>query len=132
MGNFGWIFPQRTNGRLDAAAVPSYGPAMRPFLDLVGASGATYRFRLWPENEPHVPIAGNYAFVRESDEGAVEVVVLGATEDLSQARAALARSQRRGPLQVYTRLNVARTTREAEHADLAGGYASARAEPPVG
>ena len=34
---------------------------MRDFIDLQGASGASYRFRRRPEGAAHLPTAGNYA-----------------------------------------------------------------------
>lgn len=90
------------------------------FIDLSGVSGAKYRFRLWRDGTDHLPIAGNFVVVRE---GSVEVVVIGMTNDLSQARSA---TKSNGQAQVYTRLNVARATREAEHADLLAFYPKAR------
>ena len=99
---------------------------MRPFLDLQGASGATYRFRFWPEDQLQPPIAGNYAFVRETAEPTVMVV--GVTTDLSKARASLPRRGRGAPIGVYVRLNVSRTAREAEHEDIAAAHPRARIE----
>lgn len=102
---------------------------MKPFLDLVGASGAAYRFRLLPDGQAHVPIAGNYVVVRPRGEG-VKVVAVAATEDLSRAAGEQPAEIRRGA-SLYTRLNVARATREAEHADLAARYAPAQAPVPA-
>ncbi|MGA0605467.1 hypothetical protein ACO2Q0_05640 [Phenylobacterium sp. VNQ135] len=102
---------------------------MKPFLDLTGASGAAYRFRLLPAGQRHVPIAGNYALVRPRGEG-VRVVAVAATDDLSRAAEELSPQARRG-VHIYTRLNVARATREAEHADLAARYAPEDAEPDL-
>ena|SRR3990167_7896701 len=92
------------------------------FIDISGASGVNYRFRLWPDGTGHLPIAGNFIVVLE---GAfpVEVVVIGMTNDLSQARTA---PKTKGEARVYTRLNVARATREAEHADLVARWPKAR------
>ncbi|MES2895500.1 MAG: hypothetical protein V4759_05680 [Pseudomonadota bacterium] len=92
------------------------------FIDIAGASGATYRFRIWPEGGGHVPVAGNFVVLRAAVV-AVEVVVVGVTGDLSRAEAV---ATAEGEDRVYTRLNVARATREAEHADLAAGYSKAR------
>ncbi len=90
------------------------------FIDISGASGVNYRFRLWPDGTPHLPIAGNFVVVLGSPD---QIAVIGMTNDLSQARAA---TQANGEAQVYTRLNVARVTREAEHADLLARYPKAR------
>jgi hypothetical protein len=99
---------------------------MKDFIDLEGASGARYRFRLWPEGAPHTPVGGNYVYVRSDAEG-VSVLEVGETNDLSRARAGWAAAERRGANQVMTRLNVSRAVRAAEHADLAARYADSGA-----
>jgi hypothetical protein len=102
---------------------------MRDFIDLTGASGATYRFRIWPAGAPHMPIAGNYACVREDGEG-YALVFLGEALDLSAVRDKLPKRVRETTTHIYTRLNVARATRCAEHDDLValhGGPGRARA-----
>lgn len=88
---------------------------MQDFVDLPGASGAAYRFRT-AQGRAQPPMAGNYAWVRF--EGAeISVVELGAADDLSRVthkpppRAA-------EDAQLFTRLNVVRAVREAEHQDL--------------
>ena len=92
------------------------------FIDISGASGATYRFRIWPEGGGHLPVAGNFVVVREA-RYPVDVVVIGVTNDLSRAwSAAAAKDEDR----VYTRLNVARATREAEHDDMVARSPKAR------
>ena len=99
---------------------------MQNFIDLNGASGIAYRFRILPEGAGHLPIAGNYVIVREEAEG-FTVLLVGATDDLSQARNDWSRVAELGPTHIFTRLNVARATRTAEHADLAAGYKPALA-----
>jgi hypothetical protein len=90
---------------------------MQDFIDLEGASGARYRFRLWPAGRSHVPMAGNYAVVREEN-GRLKVVGLGQSLDLSASRPEAIKG--RGPgVHLFTRLNVARAARETEHDDLA-------------
>jgi hypothetical protein len=99
---------------------------MREFIDLHGASGATYRFRSWSEGAAHLPMAGNYAVVREDPKGLV-VLLAGVSDDLSTARPALTRLvEGHGPAQVYTRLNVSRTVRIAENDDIVAHY-----QPPL-
>jgi hypothetical protein len=109
---------------------------MKDFIDLEGVSGAKYRFRLWPEGAPHQPIAGNYACVRE-DAGGFTVLMVGETLDLSRVRHDLPKRLREGGVGVYTRLNVSRAIRTAEHEDIAPRYAGTqgrsrgrRAPPP--
>lgn len=97
---------------------------MQDFIDLPGASGALYRFRHWPEGVAHQPIAGNYAIVKAEAEG-VTVLLIGATNNLSQARADWSKVARRGASHVFTRLNVGRAERAAAHADMAAVHTSA-------
>jgi hypothetical protein len=94
---------------------------MQNFIDLRGASGAEYRFRIWPSGASHLPIAGNYVFLKADPEG-FTVLLVGATNDLSQARGDWAKGAKRGATHVFTRLNIARTVRTAEHEDLVAGY----------
>jgi hypothetical protein len=94
---------------------------MQDFIDLRGASGASYRFRLWPEGAAHLPVAGAYVFVRADSEG-FTVLLIGTTNDLSQARAEWGKVAKRGATHAFTRLNVARAIRTAEHGDLVAGY----------
>ncbi len=94
---------------------------MNEFVDLQGVSGVSYRFRLWPQGASHLPIAGNYVAVREAGEG-FKVVVAGVTNDLSACRALAETSAGRGPVSIFTRLNVSRAQRTAEHEDIVGHY----------
>ena len=94
---------------------------MKEFLDLKGVSGSEYRFRVWPEGAHHLPIAGNYVYLK-MDETGFKVLLVGATNDLSQARAEWSKVSRRSATHVYTRLNVARAVRLAEHEDLVAHY----------
>jgi hypothetical protein len=89
------------------------------FIDLQGASGRIYRFKRWPAAAQHPPIAGNYAVVRRTNR---QVAMLAMSDNLAEVRDQLA-SLDRG-LEVFTRLNVSRADREAEHADLCAAYPS--------
>ena len=95
---------------------------MREFVDLRGVSGNLYRFRLWPEGGAHPPIAGNYVVLRDDPNG-LKVLLAAVTGDLSQAtveaRRALAKE---AGARLYTRLNVARAVRTAEHDDIVAAY----------
>jgi len=91
---------------------------MREFVDLRGASGTFYRFRIWPEGGAHPPIAGNYIVLREEANG-LKVLLAGVTSDLSQAAAESKKAMAKTPdARLYTRLNVARAVRTAEHEDI--------------
>lgn len=87
------------------------------FIDLRGASGQAYRFRAWPAVGAHPPTAGAFAIVRGG-----EVVEVGMLDNLIDAPAQAAKHA--PGAQLFTRLNVSRTHREAEHADLAAAYAT--------
>lgn len=99
---------------------------MKTFIDLEGASGAAYRFRLWAEGAPHPPIAGNYACVRQDGDRLV-VVSVGETLDLSRLHRDLPKRVRENATHIYTRLNVARAVRNAEHEDLIARHGASRA-----
>jgi hypothetical protein len=95
---------------------------MREIIDLRGASGATYRFRLWPTGAAHLPMAGNYAFIREAAAG-FTVLAAEAVDDLSAMRSTSgAVASAIGATHLFTRLNVSRAVRSAEAADIAAFY----------
>ena len=95
---------------------------MPAFLDLHGASGATYRFRLAPDGGASTPMAGNYVCVREEESG-FTVLSVAATNDLSNARQAWKQAAaKHGATHLYTRLNVSSTVRENEQRDIAAYY----------
>ena len=95
---------------------------MPPFLDLNGASGATYRFRLAPDGDVTTPIAGNYVCVREEESGFTVLSVV-ATNDLSSARQAWKQAvAKHGATHLYTRLNVSSSVRENEQRDIVAYY----------
>jgi hypothetical protein len=91
---------------------------MREFVDLRGASGTLYRFRLWPEGGAHPPIAGNYIVLREEESG-LQILLAGISSDLSKAGGEARRTLAKDPAaRLYTRLNVARAVRCSEHEDI--------------
>jgi hypothetical protein len=94
------------------------------FIDVAGVS-ADYRLRTWPEGDGHVRMAGNYVVAR-ARQGALEILTIGVTDDLSGLRskvAALPAGDR-----LFTRLTVARAARETVHADLVARHPTARVE----
>jgi len=96
---------------------------VQAFVDLQGASGAVYRFRLAPGGVVSTPIAGNYAFVRAAPEGGFTILSVAATNDLSSAMADWRRAVAKyGEMHLYTRLNVSAAVREAEQQDIAAFY----------
>ena len=92
------------------------------FVDLSGASGASYRFRAWPEGG-QAPIAGNFAVVEMKD-GKLAVRLIGVTNDLSRCNVN-ASAAGLDDKSLFVRLNVARLTRRQEYEDLVAHYAPA-------
>jgi hypothetical protein len=88
------------------------------FIDIRGASGTAYRFRRWPQTGLVPPIAGNFALVARRGE---RLLALGMLDDLSRAPAAI--GAREAGTEVYTRYNIPRRCREAEHADMLAEHA---------
>jgi hypothetical protein len=70
-------------------------------------------FPRWPSTGLVPPIAGNVALVAS---GSRRLIGLGILEDLSRAPTVLA--AREAGAEVYTRYNIPRRCREAEHGDL--------------
>jgi hypothetical protein len=83
------------------------------FIDIRGVSGTMYRFRRWPERGLPPPIAGNFALVAL---GSGRLIGLGLMDDLSRAPTVLAAHE--AGAEIYTRYNIPRRCREAEHADM--------------
>lgn len=87
------------------------------FLDVIGASGAAYRFRRAdPDTLP--PMAGNLVVIAGRGAGR-HYLLCGAARSLSQAAPVVERTlDATKGAQLYIRLNVARAVRDAEHADV--------------
>jgi hypothetical protein len=98
---------------------------MQEFIDLQGASGATYRFRLRVEGASHLPTAGNYVLVQEAATG-VKVLTVGVATDLSLVKSPPKPRADRKPTHLFTRLNIARAVRTSEHEDLVAHYKTAQ------
>ena len=99
-----------------------YGVAVQDLLDLQGASGATYRFRLIADPGALPATSGNYVYVRFR--GATpQVLACGAVNTLGAAARGWDEAVRAHAVAaLYIRLNVARAARDQEHADLVAKY----------
>lgn len=98
-----------------------YLTRMKPFIDLIGASGAIYRFRLVEDPALLPATGGNFVYVR-SDAKGQQVVGCGVARGLARAQASWpAAVQQHKANGIYVRLNVARVQRESEHEDLVAG-----------
>ena len=104
---------------------------MQDFIDLQGASGASYRFRRWQAGASHLPIAGNYVLLQEAAAG-VKVLTVGASLDLSLLRPPGPPRAGRRATHLFTRLNVARAVRTAEHEDLVAKHRPAQVVTEAG
>ena len=96
---------------------------MADFIDLQGASGASYRFRLAPPEAPHTSVAGLVAIVR-GDGPEREVLLLAPSYDLAVDVVRAAELAHEHRAQVWTRLNIPTPLRVAEAEDLAARYPS--------
>lgn len=91
---------------------------MQDHLDLTGASGAIYRFRLVEDPAQLPATAGNFVYVRWRGATA-QVLCCAAVNSLVQATDDWDFAVRSHGVQaLYVRLNVARATRGEEHRDL--------------
>ncbi len=95
-----------------------YDRPVKEHLDLQGASGATYRFRLIGDPDELPATSGNFAYVRWRGP-TPQVACCGAVNSLTSANRLWDEAVRvHGAQGLYIRLNVARALREEEHADL--------------
>lgn len=105
---------------------------MQEHLDLQGASGATYRFRLIADPDQLPATSGNFVYVRWR--GATpQVFCCGAVNSLTAAVRSWDEAVRAyGASGLYVRLNVARSARDEEHADLVEKYRPPMPSPVEG
>ena len=88
---------------------------MKPYIELKGASGAVYRYKLAEDADPRTTIAGNFVYV----DGAGVVLFAGEANNLIGANARWSEAvARHGAAHLYTRLNVSGASRAEEHADV--------------
>lgn len=89
------------------------------FLDLSGASGAVYRFRLWAGGGSHPRVPGNFVHLARAG-GRWRVLHIGLSHDLARTCLEWDRepAAQRAGRRLATRLNVSGAIRRAEDADL--------------
>ena len=88
---------------------------MKPYIDLQGASGAVYRYKLAEDRDPRTTIAGNFIFVDASG----TVVYAGEANNLHGAGNRFPEaSQKHKAEYLYTRLNVSGASRTDELHDI--------------
>lgn len=97
---------------------PGYLPDVDQFIDVSGASGATYRFQRVSDPARLPATAGNFIFIRSGPDGDT-LVCCGTAHSLALAKsswkAAVAAHQ---ATDIFVRLNVSRATRASEHEDI--------------
>jgi len=94
--------------------------AVRRVIDVKGASGSSYRFKLHEPEATHLPIAGNYVIIQA---GAAVPARIGVSTDLSKTASSL---EVPSDHHLYTRLNVGRQAREAEQEDILANHPQLR------
>jgi hypothetical protein len=91
---------------------------MPSFIDLEGASGATYRFHRIDDLAMLPAIAGNFAYVQEGGPKPL-VVCCGSDDTLLKAAASWpAAQQTHKATALYIRRNISWRVRASEHADI--------------
>lgn len=92
------------------------------FLDVTGASGAAYRFRSASLDD--LPATAGNLILTTGRPPALGYRLCAAARSLHRAAPALREALAGAPEgRVFVRLNVARTSREAEHADIVAAVA---------
>ena len=88
---------------------------MKPYIDLKGASGAVYRYKLAEDHDPRTTIAGNFVYVDEAG----TVLMAGEANNLHASGARFSEAaEKHGATLLYTRLNVSGASRTDEYNDL--------------
>jgi hypothetical protein len=95
------------------------GRAVNDYIDIQGASGATYRFLRLKDGRPLSPMGGNYLYVRFTGPKCEVICAAEAQNLLKDARErwneALERYQ---VTELYSRLNISERVRLLELADI--------------
>jgi hypothetical protein len=92
---------------------------MNDFLDIKGASGATYRFMRFKEGRPLSPAGGNFLFGRYTG-ARFELLYAGEVQNLlKDARGRWPEAVERYQVSaLFTRLNISERVRKVEHEDI--------------
>jgi hypothetical protein len=101
------------------------------FLDVPGASGARYRFRRAALND--LPVGAGNVVAIAGDPAQPRFLVCGEARSLARAAQALGHALSGAPsARLFIRLNVGRTVRETEHADIVAAVQPDRALTDLG
>ncbi len=95
---------------------------MQDYIDIVGASGAIYRFMRFRDGHPLSPMGGNYLYARHTGSrfeliyaNQVQNLLKDALERWSEA------AERHQASDLYTRLNISERVRHLELGDIIEG-----------
>ncbi|MEI6283268.1 MAG: hypothetical protein WCP82_11250 [Alphaproteobacteria bacterium] len=92
--------------------------AMRDYLDLIGASGASYRFRFINVLEALPAMSGNFVFVRDNGDG-LAVICCGTEDSLLNAASYWPAAVQAHQVEaIFVRLNISWKVRSFEHEDI--------------
>jgi hypothetical protein len=92
---------------------------LQDFIDVTGASGASYRFMRLKDGRPLSPMGGNYLYARYTA-GRFEMIFAGEAQNLMQdSRARWDEAVRRfQAAELFSRLNISERVRQLELADI--------------
>jgi hypothetical protein len=110
----------RAGQQAEARVVPGWRVALTRQYDLAGKSGARYRYSSFEEERFLPPAGANFVIARITAEGP-NLIYAGETDNLANQtwRAALEKARATyADAAILTRLNVTRSVRDAERADL--------------
>ena len=95
---------------------------MGDIIELVGASGAAYRFRR--ANLAELPATAGNLLIITGETTSLRVLFCATARSLAGAGPMIRETlQARADAHLFIRLNIARPVREAEHADIVAAYA---------
>ena len=92
---------------------------MQDFIDVTGASGASYRFMRLKDGRPLSPMGGNYLYARYTADR-FEMIFAGEAQNLLQdSRARWDEAVRRfQAAELFSRLNISERVRQLELTDI--------------
>jgi hypothetical protein len=92
---------------------------LRDFVDITGASGASYRFMRQRDGRPLSPMGGNYLYARYTGD-TFELIYAGEAQNLlTSARDRWGEAQRRFQVtELYSRLNISERVRQLELTEI--------------
>jgi hypothetical protein len=92
---------------------------VKDYIDITGASGATFRFMLLKDGRPLSPMGGNFLYCRFTG-GVCEIIYAGEVQNLlKDSRERWAEAQKRFQVSdFYSRLNISERVRQLELTDI--------------